>query len=339
MMRSSRWPSSSFTLACHDQPIRWCGGPVGTTVHRTTSDRRLAARPTQRSCAGRRQPIQGLRPFAEADAGDFFGRGAIAADLCEAVDRSVCSLPLWVPPGLARALSSTPDWFRFFASMAGELRDVDDTGRATAGCAPCRVRLSFRGVLSIRTRPEASMPRRRSTVRFRTGADHRSARRCLDAARRVRARPVPRHCHGVPTGTCRPADLRRGDVESRDMYDRPLQHPTIGSLIGAATLPITPMSAAELEDAVQLRTAGTRLVRGGVVSSIITETMSNPGESSAAAVHALPAVRTARRWPCHGCCLRRAQQCRRTIARRTNDLYERSSVEDRERVRLLFIGW
>jgi len=63
-------------------------GPVGTAADRTSSDCRLAARQLSARARAGVNPYRGLRSFAEVDAGEYFGRTAMIADLCAAVDRS-----------------------------------------------------------------------------------------------------------------------------------------------------------------------------------------------------------------------------------------------------------
>ncbi len=249
-------------------------GPVGTTLHRTTSDRRLAARQLSAHAQAGVNPYRGLRPFAEADARDFFGRGSISAALCDAVDRS--ALVALVGPSGSGKTSLV------HAGLVPILREHGDrlVTSMTPGPRPLD---ALHAALTLVSRipldphePEASI--------------HAVARQSKSGL--VLIIDQFEECWTLPDVSERDRFLvavaalapEAGDsplsvvVTLRaDMYDRPLRHPAIGSLIGAATFPVTPMSAAELEDAVLLPAARAHVsFEDGVVSSIVTETASNP---------------------------------------------------------------
>ena len=309
-------------------------GPVGTTAHRTTSDRRLAARQLSAHAQAGVNPYRGLRPFAEADARDFFGRGAIAANLCEAVDRSGL-VAVVGPSGSGKSSLVQAGLLPLLRERGGRL-----VTSMTPGARPLD---ALHAALTVVSRTPLDPNEPEASIRDVARQSGSGLVLIIDQLEECWTLPDvsarDRFLVAVAAFPREPADPPISVVVTlrADMYDRPLQHPTIGSLIGAATFPITPMSAAELEDAVQLPAARAHVsFEDGVVSSIVTETVSNPaslpllqftlfqlferridGRVTAAAYDALGGVAGA-------------------LARRADDLYERSIGEDREHIRLLF---
>ena len=122
-----------------------------------------------------------------------------------------------------------------------------------------------------------------------------------------------------------------------DQFDRPLQHAALGPVVSATTFAVTPMSASELQDAIVVpaERAGVRF-EPGLVSTIVGDVVSRPG--------ALPLLQFALTE-----LFERRQNATVTteaydelggiggaLARRAEDVYEATAVEQRDDVHRLF---
>ena len=135
-----------------------------------------------------------------------------------------------------------------------------------------------------------------------------------------------------------PQDLLRVVATLRaDQYDLPLHHPTLGPVVSASTFAVTPMTAAELQDAIVVpaERVGVRF-EPGLVSTMVGDVVSRPG--------ALPLLQFTLTE-----LFERRQNATVTteayedlggiggaLARRAEDLYEATAVEQRVDVHRLF---
>ena len=309
-------------------------GRLGGDGVRTSSDRRLAARQLSARAQAGVNPYRGLRPFGEADARDFFGRTQVALTLRSAVD-AARFIAIVGPSGAGKSSL-------VHAGLMPMIREQDTllVAAMTPGEHPLS-NLHAALTLVSRTPLDASDPE--AAVRAVAHESQTGLLLIIDqfeecwtlADTSEREQFLALVTASVNTGEGPPVSVI---VTVRaDMYDRPLQHPLIGPLIGEHTFPLTPMSAAELEDAVQLPAARAHVeFEDGVVSSIVTETAANPaslpllqftlfelfeqrvdGRIGAAAYAAIGGIAGA-------------------IAGRAEQLYSRSSADDQEHIRLLF---
>ncbi|MET0727662.1 MAG: hypothetical protein ABWZ76_05115, partial [Acidimicrobiales bacterium] len=135
-----------------------------------------------------------------------------------------------------------------------------------------------------------------------------------------------------------PQDVLRVVATLRaDQYDLPLQHTTLGPVVSASTFAVTPMTAAELQDAIVVpaERVGVRF-EPGLVSTMVGDVVSRPG--------ALPLLQFTLTE-----LFERRQNATVTteayedlggiggaLARRAEDLYEATAVEQRDDVHRLF---
>ena len=211
-------------------------------------------------------PYKGLRSFEEADAADFFGRSGLVDDLVvrmkDARDDSRF-LAVVGPSGsgksCARSCRAAPDLASTGALPGSEpvvrgRRWRPGAGPSTSSHRRC-ARLSVNPPTSL---PEPSPrsgqgngPRRSRSCRPRHRARARdrpnSLRRCSRRASRTSALDVPRVVVAAATMGGR---LRVVATLRADFFDRPLTHRSIGELMAAHNVAITPLSAEELERAV-----------------------------------------------------------------------------------------
>ena len=82
-------------------------------------------------------------------------------------------------------------------------------------------------------------------------------------------------------------DVRFVTTVRADLLDRPLEHPTIGALVGAGSYVLAPLSPAEVEEAIVQPAARVGVTfDDGVVADLVAEAVSSSGLAAAAAVHA-----------------------------------------------------
>jgi serine/threonine protein kinase/WD40 repeat protein len=132
-------------------------------------------------------------------------------------------------------------------------------------------------------------------------------------------------------------DIRIVATLRADLYDRPLQHAVLGPIVRDATFAVTPMTSAELHDAVVLpaERAGVRF-EPGLVAAMVGDVVSRPG--------ALPLLQFALtelfEQRVNGVVTAAAYTelggIGGAIARRAEQLYEETPAGDRRDVRLLF---
>ncbi len=253
-------------------------GPSAATLEigdrrRTSSDRRLAARELTVRAASNINPYCGLRPFAESDARDFFGRAELTAALCAAVERSrfvavvgasglgKSSLVHAGMVPIARESARQIAWFtpgeNPWAALHAALNEI-----ALVALDP----QDLSGAIGV-------VAEQSSTGLLMLIDQFEECWTLMAEQKRDAFIDLVVSC--IETEGAAPVSVV---VTLRaDMYDRPLVHPRLGPLIADGTFPVTPMRAAELEEAIRLPAARAHVeFADGVVSSMVTEAVANP---------------------------------------------------------------
>jgi DNA-binding SARP family transcriptional activator/WD40 repeat protein len=239
------------------------------------SQRRAAARRLAEEAAAGRNPYRGLEAFDDVDEHLFFGRATAIEELDEVVAR------------------------HDFVTVVG----ASGSGKSSLVRAGLIPRLRERGSLVVVVVP-GDDPLRQLHDAFQQVSTEltRDARRDDPAGSRAASIAVDTG-HPVVVvvdqleelWTAAPAD-RRGEflrelahlVEDghasvlatvrADMLDRPLQDPVIGSLVGAASYVVGPLTPAELDDAVVLPAARVGItVDDAVAAQLVAEAAARPG--------------------------------------------------------------
>ena len=257
--------------------------PITSPSARAASDsqRRLAAQGFEQSQASTVNPYKGLRPFDEADTNGFFGRTEAVAAMVEMVSAhafvtvvgaSGSGKSSLVRAGLVPVLRSRGD------TVVVMIPGDDPLGSLTA---------SLSALLS------ASL----SAVALE-GADAETEGRTLldrvaDAStdRLVVVIDQFEECWSRCSPTQRDAFLdlianaartnprvRIVTTVRADLFDRPLQHPTIGHLVGDGAFVVSPLSPAQLDDVV-VRPASRVGVAfdDRVIAQLVAEASAQPG--------------------------------------------------------------
>lgn len=301
---------------------------------RTSSDRRFAARQlTARAHAGV-NPYRGLRPFAEADAGDFFGRSAAAADLFTFTESSRF-VAIVGPSGSGKTS----------LVHAGLVPFLRDTGSClVTSMSPGEHPMTSLGsALSLVSSNDIDSDNPEAWA-HRIAGDSPGGlivivdqfEECWTLTERAERDAFVSLLATLATSDC---GHRIAVVVSirADMFDRPLQHPMIGQLVSTNTFPLPPLSGADLEDAILLPALRADVAfEDGVEASIITESVANPAS--------LPLLQFAlfelfeRR--VDGIITSRAYNeiggIAGAIAQRAETLYSRLGPDDQEHARTLF---
>ena len=285
-------------------------------------------------------PYKGLRSFQEADAGEFCGRAELVTRLVE----RVAAEPFVTVVGPSGSGKSS-------LVHAGVVPEFRRRGALVVSMVPgsdplVELEAALRRVATVED--EATIG-----ARLRTPGGLVAAARDLlapgaqlvlvvdqfeelwtlvpDVAARDRFADLLAHAAG-------PQDLLRVVATLRaDQYDLPLHHATLGPVVSASTFAITPMTAAELQDAIVVpaERVGVRF-EPGLVSTMVGDVVSRPG--------ALPLLQFALTE-----LFERRQNATVTteayedlggiggaLARRAEDLYEATAVEQRVDVHRLF---
>jgi DNA-binding SARP family transcriptional activator/WD40 repeat protein/tRNA A-37 threonylcarbamoyl transferase component Bud32 len=257
------------------------GGPAGqptpiTSEERRAADsvRRAAARQLTRTTAAGINPYRGLRPFDEADAMAFYGRdGAVdelvdlvaARELVTVVGSSGSGKSSVVHAGLVprlRQLGSVivtmipgDDPLGALHTALAELSTVPDTGDAGAlGGALVGVARALGPTIVIVDQFEECWTRA-------------PAERC-DRFLELVARTIDD----------RSVDVRFVTTVRADLLDRPLEHAGVGQHVGAGSYVLSPMSPAEIDEAVVQPAARVGVTfEDGVVADLVAEAATYPG--------------------------------------------------------------
>ena len=244
------------------------------------------------SQVGARNPYKGLRPFTEADSGDFFGRGELIHRLVARLDESGTGsrflavvgpsgagkssvVRAGVVPAVRRGALGDPDAV-FVAEMFPGHNPLEELEAALLRIA-MRPASGLRGVLEAGSRGLLSavdlvVPGDRDIVLvvdqfeevFTLTTDERVRELFLESLRVATADPESR--------------LRAIVTLRADFYDRPLVYPRFGELLAARTEAVPPLTPDELEQAIRgpAEQVGIRPERG-LVAEAIADVAHQPG--------------------------------------------------------------
>ncbi len=244
-----------------------------------------------RPLSGRRNPYKGLRPFGEADAGDFFGREMFAARLLErleVVSRAGGLLLLVGPSGsgkssviragllpLLRAPRSVHEEWRIAVMLPGSrpeealLRALDDViaNDARPGSAMVAEPIDVAATLS---RAAAADPRRLLLVidqleeLFALATDPAGPSRFLGGIAAALTGPGPRP---VVVSSLR-----------ADWFDRPLLSAELGTLVRDGIEVMSPLTRDELERAIARPAAAVGVeLEPGLAADLEADVVNRPG--------------------------------------------------------------
>lgn len=240
-----------------------------------------------------RNPYKGLRPFLEADAGDFFGREALVEQLVARMsERGVGSRFLAVVgpsgsgkssvvraglvPALRRgAVPGSESWF--VARMLPGVHPFEELESALLGIAaraPAGLLEDLGGDERDLVRvTESVLPRDRSELLlvidqfeevFTLVSDEEARRSFLANLLRAVTAPESR--------------VRVLVTLRADHFDRPLLHKEFGDLLGSRTVTVSPPSAEELERAISRPAEGVGVsVDSELVARIVADVRGQPG--------------------------------------------------------------
>lgn len=216
-----------------------------------------------------RNPYKGLRPFAEADADDFFGRDELierivdklrdGSPLAAVVGPSGCGKSSVVAAGVLPRLRSDalPDSEQWTIVQPGFGTDPGESVRAAAAA------LAGAGDESgaAQDGTHLLLVLDQFEEHF-IGVSEEAQRELLDTL-----------CRFLAEGMHRVILTLRAD-----MYDRPLRHPAFAEIFTAGVVNVLPMRAAELEAAVvaPARRVGVS-AEPGLVAEIVADTVARPG--------------------------------------------------------------
>jgi DNA-binding SARP family transcriptional activator/tRNA A-37 threonylcarbamoyl transferase component Bud32/WD40 repeat protein/molybdopterin-guanine dinucleotide biosynthesis protein len=236
--------------------------------------RRAAARQLAAAVTAGVNPYHGLRPFDEADAASFHGRDGVVADLVELVAA------------------------QRFVTVVGS----SGSGKSSVVLAGLVPRLRAGGAVVVTMIPgdaplEALHTALREVATVADAVDQgQPADALVDVARGAgqvivvvdqfeecwtRAREEDRDAfldlaaRAVADGSI---DVRFVTTVRADLLDRPLEHPTIGALVGAGSHVLAPLSPVELEEAIVQPAARAGVAfDDGVVADLIADAVTYPG--------------------------------------------------------------
>ena len=247
-------------------------------------DASLGSHPT--AAAGhQRNPFKGLRAFTEADAGDFFGRGRLVAELCSrlaegvplvaAVGPSGCGKSSVVAAGLVPALRAdavpgSKGWT--IATMTPGAQPADELQAALAVAVPA---LGAGDGDRTATGPLTAACRRLAadaTLLVVIDQFEELFSLADEAARLALVRDLTGALHSAG------GRLRVVVTLRADFYDRPLLHPEFAPLFTAGVVNVLPLDAEDLKAAVvePARRVGVA-VEPALLAELVTDTVGQPG--------------------------------------------------------------
>ncbi len=223
----------------------------------------LRAAPIEPSTAPLRNPYKGLRPFQQADAADFFGRERLTERLIARLGRpgragrfvavvgpSGCGKSSLVRAGLLPALgdgaaAGSDDWYQI--EMVPGRHPFENLEEALLGVA-------VDPPTSLLDRLTSEDGLRRSVARVLPD-DHAQLLITVDQFEELFTMAAPDRATRfldtiVAAVTTEPSRVRIIVTLRADFYDRPLRHRMFGELLREGTEIVTPMSPAELEQAI-----------------------------------------------------------------------------------------
>ncbi|HEY5154287.1 MAG TPA: BTAD domain-containing putative transcriptional regulator, partial [Acidimicrobiales bacterium] len=269
-----RYPSAAeFVLAWQSAVGR--AGATGTTGVRASAlpatPRAEAARTMAHLQAGLTNPYKGLRPFGEADARDFHGR----ADLVDALTVMAEGAAFVAVVGPSGSGKSS-------LVHAGVVPRLRESGCRVVTMVPAAAPLGQlrTALLAVATRPvpDGDVTEMVGVVARDGGGDLVVVVDQFEEAWTL-AEPEERErfldgLAAVAAGS----DGGRVIVTIRaDFFDRPLAHPAIGPLVSAHTFSVTPMTSAELLDAIHLPALALGVTfDAGLDTQLVAEVVSQP---------------------------------------------------------------
>ncbi|MBA2553727.1 MAG: BMP family ABC transporter substrate-binding protein [Geodermatophilaceae bacterium] len=203
-----------------------------------------------------RNPYKGLRPFAEADAGDFFGRDALTAQLLDRLRSGIRLVALVGPSGSGKssvvaagvvpalrsdAVPGSSDWTITTVVPAGTSAEPEQLMTVEGGKHLLLIVDQFEELFAL--------------------ADGGLRRRFLDA--------IIEAVTDAERGVTVILTLRA------DVYDRPLLYPAFAEVFTPAVINVLPMTAAELETSVIGPAAS---VGVGLEPSLVTELVADAAD-------------------------------------------------------------
>jgi WD40 repeat protein len=248
------------------------GDSAGQHSPISSDSRRTAARQLAMAATAGVNPYRGLRPFDEADAGTFFGRDGVVADLMDLLAEQQCVTVVGssgsgkssvvlagVVPRLRAAgavVATMVPGDRPFDALTAALREVAtvaDDAEAHAGALV---------EVGRRAGPMVVVVDQFEECWTRAGTDQRDAFLAVAA--------------GLLADES--VDVRFVTTVRADLLDRPLGHPTIGALVGAGSYVLAPLSPAEVEEAIVQPAARVGVTfEDGVVADLVAEAVSHRG--------------------------------------------------------------
>jgi len=324
----------------------WTTATAGTDLARTTgsSAGQLAERTVAETLASMGvtgvNPYKGLRAFQEADAGEFCGRDGLVADLVERVAAS----PFTAVVGPSGSGKSS-------LVHAGVVPELRRRGALVVSMVPgtdplVELEAALRRVATVED--EATIPARLRTPGGLTAiardlagpgeqlvvvVDQFEELWTLIADTGVRDRFADLLAHAAAAQDT----LRVVATLRADQFDLPLQHPALGPVVSTSTFAVTPMTAAELQEAIVVpaERVGVRF-EPGLVSTMVDDVIARPGALPLLQFaltelfeRRLNATVTAEAYEDLG-------GISGALARRAEDLYEATSLDRREDVHRLF---
>ncbi len=222
-----------------------------------------------------RNPYKGLRPFREADAGDFFGREVLVDQM---VDRLRCGARLVAVVGPSGSGKSSA----VAAGLIPRLRSGIVSGSERwliASLVPGRHPLAESEMMLAR----AATPNGPPGHPLPLSEANRPVLLVIDQFEELFMACDPRSRDAyldVLADALGDADGQLTVVVTlrADHYDRPLLHPRFAQLFASGVLNALPMTAAELHAAVVAPAAGAGLeIDADLVAEVVADTVSNPG--------------------------------------------------------------
>ena len=269
-----RYPNAAeFVLAWQSAVGR--AGATGTTGMRANvpavTPRAEAARTMAHLQAGLTNPYKGLRPFGEADARDFHGR----ADLVD---------ELTAMAGAARFIAVVGPSGSGKSSLvhAGVVPRLRASGCRVVTMVPAAAPLGQlrTALLAVATRPVpyGDVTEMAGLVADDDGGDLVLVVDQFEEAWTL-AEPGEREqfLDGLAAVAAGQSGVRVVVTIRADFFDRPLAHPALGPLVSAHTFSVTPMTSAELLDAIQLPALALGVTfEAGLDTQLVAEVVSQP---------------------------------------------------------------
>jgi basic membrane lipoprotein Med (substrate-binding protein (PBP1-ABC) superfamily)/DNA-binding SARP family transcriptional activator len=217
---------------------------------------------------GTRNPYKGLRPFLEEDADDFFGRTRMAADLAVAVASTTPLIALVGPSGSGKSS----------LIRAGLLPLLHGAGDGSAW------------TVVVMTPGRGPVDRLRMAIRETETSPPQPSRGDGHHTRRLLVVDQFEEAFTLAAADDRRSFLdelvslastnRLGVLVSlrADLYDRPFEHPAFAALFTSAVVNMTPLTPAELEEAVEGPASRVGVaVQPGLLAEIVSEMAAAPG--------------------------------------------------------------